>query len=79
MQSLDCTTALKEMNFKAIEKKDKPMLSKKNIKARIAFAKKYMHWSVDDWERVVWSDESKINRFLSDGRQWAWIRKGESL
>lgn len=41
--------ALKEMNFKTIKKKVKPMLSKKNIKARIDFAKKYMHWSVDDW------------------------------
>lgn len=71
--------ALKEMNFKAIEKKKKPMISKKNIKARLAFAKKYMHWTVDDWKRVIWSDESKINRILSDGRQWAWIRKGESL
>ncbi|KAG0847630.1 hypothetical protein G6F17_012358 [Rhizopus arrhizus] len=36
-------------------------------------------WTVDDWKRVVWSDETKINRFNSDRRTWAWIRSGESL
>ena len=29
--------------------------------------------------RVVWSDETKINRFCSDGRKWAWIRDGEQI
>ncbi|KAG0973112.1 hypothetical protein G6F29_013042 [Rhizopus arrhizus] len=36
-------------------------------------------WTVDDWKRVIWSDETKINRFNSDRRTWAWIRSGESL
>ncbi|KAG1617459.1 hypothetical protein G6F44_013053 [Rhizopus delemar] len=36
-------------------------------------------WTVDDWKRVIWSDETKINRFNSDGRTWAWIRSRESL
>lgn len=67
------------MNFKAIEKKDKSMLSKKNIKARLAFAKKYIYWSVNDCNRVIWSDEWKSNRFLTGGRQWAWARKGKTL
>ncbi|KAG1324523.1 hypothetical protein G6F63_012551 [Rhizopus arrhizus] len=36
-------------------------------------------WTIDDWKRVIWSDETKINRFNSDGRTWTWIRSGESL
>ncbi|KAG0733031.1 hypothetical protein G6F23_013737 [Rhizopus arrhizus] len=36
-------------------------------------------WTVDDWKRVIWSNETKINRFNSDGRTWTWIRSGESL
>ncbi|KAG1576881.1 hypothetical protein G6F48_013005 [Rhizopus delemar] len=36
-------------------------------------------WTIDDWKRVVWSDETKINIFNSDGRTWTWIRSGESL
>jgi proteic killer suppression protein len=27
----------------------------------------------------VWSDETKINRFCSGGRKWAWIRDGEQI
>jgi hypothetical protein len=34
---------------------------------------------VDDWKRVIWSDETKINRFGSDGREWIWKQKGERL
>jgi DDE superfamily endonuclease len=34
---------------------------------------------VDDWSRVIWSDETKINRFTSDGHLWCWIRDGEQM
>ena len=30
-------------------------------------------------KRVVWSDETKINRLGSDSRKWAWKRVGERL
>jgi transposase len=62
--------ALQEAGMSAAEKKEKPMLSAKNIKARLAFAKKHKDWTIDDWKRVIWSDETKINRFCSDGRAW---------
>ena len=32
-----------------------------------------------DWERVIWSDETKINRVGSDGRKWVWKKRGEGL
>ncbi|CAK9798382.1 Transposable element Tc1 transposase [Anthophora plagiata] len=70
---------LKEQNYICDEKKSKPMLSKKNVKARLAFAKKYKDWTIDQWRHVIWSDETKINRISSDGRAWYWKRKGESL
>ena len=28
---------------------------------------------------MIWSDETKINRFGSDGRKWGWKKPGESL
>ena len=34
---------------------------------------------MDDWKRVIWSDETKINRFHFDGREWVWIRANENL
>jgi hypothetical protein len=27
---------------------------------------------VEDWKKVVWSDETKTNRLGSDGRKWVW-------
>ena len=71
--------ALKEAGLGSIEKLAKPMLSAKNIRARLAFAKAHRDWTVTDWQSVVWSDECKINRFQSDGRVWAWIRDTETL
>jgi hypothetical protein len=51
------------------------MLSLAHRRARLAFAQKYSQWTVADWERVIFSDESKINRIGSDGRVWVWKRK----
>jgi len=43
------------------------------------FAIRHKDWTVDDWRKVVWSDETKINRLGSDGREWCWKYRGESL
>ena len=67
--------ALAEFGVKSRKKKKVPMLSKKNIKARLAFAGKYQDWGIDDWSRVIFSDETKINRYQSDGIQYC-LRRG---
>src|SRR5262249_61136747 len=30
-------------------------------------------------KRVIWSDETKINRFGSDGKEWVWKQTGKEL
>ena len=50
--------ALIKAGLKSGEKKKKPALSSKNMKARFEFAKKHQDWTVDDWNRVIFSDES---------------------
>ena len=32
---------------------------------------------MEDWKRVVWSDETKTNHLGSDGRKWVWKKSGE--
>ncbi|KAG0752642.1 hypothetical protein G6F57_018249 [Rhizopus arrhizus] len=71
--------ALRKAGLGAIEKPKKPLLSVKNIRNRLSWCITHKDWAVDDWKHVIWSDETKINRFNSDGRTWAWIRSGESL
>ena len=71
--------SLKHDDFIAVVKKKKPYLSKKHRRARLAFALKYQEWTVEDWKHVIWSDETKINRFGSDGKQYVWKKKGQPL
>lgn len=47
-------------------------LTKMRKQVRFEFAKTHRSWTVDDWKRVVFSDETKINRLGSDGAQWTW-------
>ncbi|KAK3523620.1 hypothetical protein QTP70_002743 [Hemibagrus guttatus] len=41
--------------------RQKPLLSKKNIKARLSFARKHLDDPQDFWENTLWTDETKIN------------------
>jgi len=70
---------LKEAGLKAVVKKKRPLLSKRHRKERLDWAVAHQHWTVEDWKKVVWSDETKINRLGSDGRKWVWKKPGEGL
>lgn len=71
--------ALRSRGLQAKEKPKKTLLRNQNVKARLAWCNEHKDWTLDDWKRVVWTDETKINRFNSDGRQWTWMRSDESL
>jgi len=71
--------ALREAGLKAAVKQKKPRLLPRHIRQRLDFALRYQHWTIEDWGRVVWSDETKINRLGSDGRQWIWKKPGTQL
>lgn len=66
-------TALREINkcgFHARKRVKKPRLTERHKSLRLAFAKKYQNWTMDDWEKVIWTDESKINLFGPDGPKY---------
>ena len=65
--------------MKAVILKKKPLLLWHHQKERLDFAIAHQHWTVEDWKKVVWSDETKVNRLGSDGRKWAWKKLGERL
>ena len=48
----------------------KPMLTARHRKDRLQFALDHRHWSVVEWGKVVWSDETKVNMHNPDGGQW---------
>ncbi len=50
----------------------KPFLSKSHKKSRLEWAYKYVNYSEEQWNRVLWSDESRFKLFGSDGRCYVW-------
>ena len=81
-QSLSPTTiwqCLKKASMKAVVKRKHPLLSDKHCKAHLDYAYAYKDWTMEDWKRVIWSDETKINCLGLDGCKWVWKRPGEGL
>ena len=71
--------ALKENDFRSITKQKCPLLTRAHWLQRLKFAQYHQNWTVEDWKRVLWSDETKINRIGSDGKVYTWKKKGEPL
>ena len=46
--------------MKGVVKKKRPLLTKKHRRERLDFALSHKDWTIDDWKRVFWSDETKI-------------------
>lgn len=72
-------TNLGQIGFRSRRKSKKPFLSKKHRQARYSWARTYKNWTVDDWKRVIFSDETKINLWNSDGIQFYWTRPGDPV
>jgi transposase len=70
---------LRKNGMYSTKKIKKPMLSRRHRNARMEFAIRHKDWTVKDWCKVVWSDETKINHLGSDGREWCWKHRGEGL
>lgn len=47
-----------------------PLLTKRHKEARLAFARKYGNWTDQEWKKVLFSDETKINMINSDGKRY---------
>jgi hypothetical protein len=70
---------LKSKGMRAVVKRKRPLLKSRHRRARMEFAERHLEWTIEDWKRVIWSDETKINRLGSDGRKYVWKDVGESL
>ena len=60
--------ALKESGLYSATKKKVPMLKKAHHQRHLQFSLYHENWTVEDWKRVLWSDETKINQIGSDGK-----------
>ena len=70
---------LKEYGLVCRVRRTKPYLTLTNKAKQHAWAQAHHSWTAEDWDRVIFSDESKFMLFKSDGRQYAWFRPGQAL
>ena len=68
---------LKEVGLCSATKKKVPMLKASHCQRRLKFTRDHENWTVEDWKRVLWSDETKINQIGSDGKVYVWKKRGE--
>lgn len=64
---------LKKFHLKGRVAAKKPFLRPINIKKRLKFAKEHEHWTVEDWTKVLFTDESKFELFGTNRR--AYVRR----
>jgi len=55
----------------------RPLLTQKHAKKRLAWAKAHRHWAVDDWRRVIWSDECAVQKDSNATGYWVFRRQNK--
>ncbi|KAK3563027.1 hypothetical protein QTP86_013350 [Hemibagrus guttatus] len=57
----------------------KPLLSKKNIKARLSFARKHLDDPQDFWENTLWTEERNIEPFGRSVSHYVWCKSNTAF
>ncbi len=70
---------LKQMGYSSRRPHRVPLLSAKNRKQRLQFAQAHQNWTIEDWKKIAWSDESRFLLQPSDGRVRIWHKAHESM
>ena len=70
---------LRKSGYKSQAPRKKPCISNKNQAKRLAFARAHVGKPASFWKSVLWSDETKINLFGSDGHRKVFRKTNEAL
>ena len=70
--------ALEEAGYKRRVARHCSFLSIRDRAWRLKYAEEYLHWTVEDWSQVLFSDEMSIKLFMKwTGKDWIWRNTGE--
>lgn len=70
---------ISQLGFDCSLKKKKSLITTKHAKARLRWAKEHRDWTVDQWKKVIYSDETRINLWGSDGAKYVYKLKGDPI
>ncbi|ETS60637.1 hypothetical protein PaG_05289 [Moesziomyces aphidis] len=69
------TRVLKRAKLKLRVKRKKPLLTKRHKQRRLAFARRYQYWTVEQWKNIIWSDECKVQQLGKGFNRRYWSRQ----
>ena len=52
--------ALKKLGYRRCVACSRPFITSAQAKKRVAFAIKHLYWTINNWARVIWSDEASF-------------------
>ena len=73
------TSLMRSLKLDSMKKIKKSLLKLVNQKKRLSWAKKHRDWTVEDWKRVIYSNETKVNRWGLDGAQITWKHRDDPI
>jgi len=56
----------------------RPLLNDKHAKTRLKWAREHKYWTVEDWAKVAWSDESAIQKDSDTRTVWVWRHQNKA-
>ena len=56
---------------------NRPLLTKQHAKKRLEWARAHRHWIVDNWRKVLWSDECSVAKDSDTREVWVFRRQNK--
>ena len=79
-QGLSLSTVLRVLHrngFRPYKTTKKPSLTEAMKEARYQFALRYKDWTIEDWKKVIWSNETSVVLNSRRGKIRQWRQPGE--
>ncbi|KAK3512329.1 hypothetical protein QTP70_005794 [Hemibagrus guttatus] len=73
------SNTLRRQGLKSCSARRVPLLKPVHVRARLKFATEHLDDPEEDWENVIWSDETKIELFGKNSTCRVWRRKNAEL
>ncbi|KAK3539719.1 hypothetical protein QTP70_012049 [Hemibagrus guttatus] len=73
------SNTLHHQGLKSCSARRVPLLKPVHVRARLKFAREHLDDPEEDWENVIWSDETKIELFGKNSTCRVWRRKNAEL